>query len=414
MADFIARIISVMSPRGASASGKPGGGAFASSPPGPGSDRDGGGGHRLRHAAVAASLKGEDRFILKPVVKTQTESDGEKSVSFYAVLDGHNGSACVDFSTENILGNIMGCLKAAEREGSVAERISSWREDMPQAMVNAFVKTHEDFMRTGKTSGSTATCAILDGPDLYCAGVGDTKAVFDDGEDVTDLTVFHRVDENVDERDRILAGGGAIKRVEIGGSQHGPLRVDGRLCVSRSFGDPDVSALVSEVPDVSVTRIPASGGRLIIASDGVWDVLSSRQAALFARKYPKDLGRACERVVRKAFTSVSYATMTTRGFRDDTTVVIVDVLPPSCASFADCIRRRKAQVTSNPAAGKITVQMLTNLSSTLDEMDEFFCDEPRAYEDGEVEGEDTTTKERLRGYPVTVMTTKRESRFIQR
>ena len=46
-----------------------------------------------------------------------------------------------------------------------------------------------------------------------------------------------------------------------GYAQHGPLRVDGTLCVSRSLGDIDVTALVSEAPEVCVLRLPPPGGR---------------------------------------------------------------------------------------------------------------------------------------------------------
>jgi len=216
----------------------------------------------------------------------------------------------------------------------------SWEAAMPQAMVNGFVRTHREFASFKKLSGTTATALLVDGMTLYIAGAGDSRAIIDDGKNVFDATIDHRVDTNSKERARVLRGGGLIKRVEIGGTQHGPLRVDGTLCVSRSLGDIDVTALVSEAPEVCVVKLPPNGGRVIIATDGVWDAVSSHQVAKFARKYAEDIERGCERILKKALRA--------KGFRDDTTVIIVDVLPPpesgrGIRNFADVINATKSQ-----------------------------------------------------------------------
>ena len=307
----------------------------------------------VRYATTRADLKGEDRYDIRPLMmKTTRTSNGktnDKIFSYFAVLDGHNGQSCVDFAVHNLLLNILESVDGDEE----------WADALPQAMVNGFVKTHRDFATLKQLSGTTATAVIVDGLNVYVAGAGDSSAILDDGKNVYPLTVDHRVDTNREERERILRGGGTIKRVEVGGTQHGPLRVDGTLCVSRSLGDIDVSALVSESPDICVVKLPPSGGRIIIASDGVWDAVNMNQVAKLARKYPSDLTMACERVVKKALKA--------KGFRDDTTVLIVDVLPIAAApsggeagdatkptavpDFKECIRlpssARKAPVLKN-------------------------------------------------------------------
>ena len=278
----------------------------------------------VKFASVRADLKGEDRYDIRPLMSKPMKKCGDendetedKVFSYFAVLDGHNGQACADFAVHNLLLNIMESVDADDE----------WADALPQAMVNGFVKTHRDFATMKQLSGTTATAVIVDGLNVYVAGAGDSAAILDDGKNVYQLTVDHRVDTNQQERERILNGGGSIQRVEVGGTQHGPLRVDGTLCVSRSIGDVDVSALVSETPDVCVVKLPSSGGRIIIASDGVWDALSAKQVASIARKYPFDLKLSCERVVKK--------TLKAKGFRDDTTVIIVDVLPAPEASIPE-------------------------------------------------------------------------------
>lgn len=87
------------------------------------------------------------------------------------------------------------------------------------------------------------------------------------------------------ERARVLAAGG---RVEWQGCwrvvAESPLpgRPAGGLAVSRSLGDAQFKEplpLVSSDPDVSVTLLRPGDTMLILASDGVWDVLSDQEAA---------------------------------------------------------------------------------------------------------------------------------------
>ena len=278
----------------------------------------------IKYGVCRADLKGEDRYDIKPIMmKNVREHDGSsksKLFSYFAVIDGHNGQACADFTVHNMLLNIM---------DFVSDDALDWNLELPSAMANGFAKTHRDFASQKKLSGATCTSVIVNGRKVLVAGVGDSKAILDDGKKVHELTVDHRVDTNDSERKRILAKGGSIKRVTIGGTQHGPLRVDGTLCVSRSLGDIDVSSLVSETPDVCCVELPDTGGRLIIASDGVWDALSTHKVAHFGRKYPDDPALGCERIIKKALKA--------KGFRDDTTVIIVDVLP-SNGSFQHCIK----------------------------------------------------------------------------
>ncbi|XP_028768272.1 probable protein phosphatase 2C 15 [Neltuma alba] len=62
-----------------------------------------------------------------------------------------------------------------------------------------------------------------------------------------------------------------------------------------------------------------AGGRLIIASDGIWDALSSEMAAKSCLGLPAEL--AAMQVVKEA--------LRTRGIRDDTTCIVVDIIPPN-------------------------------------------------------------------------------------
>ena len=65
----------------------------------------------------------------------------------------------------------------------------------------------------------------------------------------------------------------------------GPLRLwPGGLCVSRSIGDLDSGPLVVPLPHVRQIILPRQGGlRLIMASDGLWDLVTFSKAAKSTR-----------------------------------------------------------------------------------------------------------------------------------
>uniref|UniRef100_A0A0D9Y9H5 protein-serine/threonine phosphatase n=1 Tax=Oryza glumipatula TaxID=40148 RepID=A0A0D9Y9H5_9ORYZ len=121
-------------------------------------------------------------------------------------------------------------------------------------------------------------------------------------------------------RERVTASGGEVGRLSVvGGAEIGPLRCwPGGLCLSRSIGDIDVGEFIVPVPYVKQVKLSNAGGRLIIASDGIWDALSSEAAAKCCRGLPAEL--AAKQVVKEA--------LRTRGLKDDTTCIVVDMIPP--------------------------------------------------------------------------------------
>ncbi|KAG6757738.1 hypothetical protein POTOM_038062 [Populus tomentosa] len=176
-------------------------------------------------------------------------------------------------------------------------------------------------LSSGETSGTTATFVVVDRWTVTVASVGDSRCILDaQGGAVFSLTVDHRLQENVEERKRVTASGGVVGRLStFGGVEIGPLRCwPGGLCLSRSIGDMDVGEFTVPVPFVKQVKLSNAGGRLIIASDGIWDALSSEMAAKSCHGLPAEL--AARQVVKEA--------LRTRGLKDDTTCVVVDIIPP--------------------------------------------------------------------------------------
>ncbi|KAL4610047.1 hypothetical protein ACB092_08G023900 [Castanea dentata] len=267
----------------------------------------------VRYGHAAQSRKGEDYFLIKTDCQ-RVPGNSSSAFSVFAIFDGHNGNAAAIFTKEQLLNHVLGAIpRGLGRE--------EWLQALPRALVAGFVKTDKEFQSRGETSGTTATFVIVDGWTVTVASVGDSRCILDtQGGTVSTLTVDHRLEENVEERERVTASGGEVGRLSIvGGAEIGPLRCwPGGLCLSRSIGDMDVGEFIVPIPYVKQVKLSKAGGRLIIASDGIWDALSSEMAAKSCRGLPAEL--AARQVVKEA--------LRTRGLKDDTTCIIVDIIPP--------------------------------------------------------------------------------------
>ncbi|XP_074311730.1 putative protein phosphatase 2C 5 [Silene latifolia] len=266
----------------------------------------------IKVGQAALAKKGEDYFLVQPDCQ-RIPGNPATSFSVYAIFDGHNGISAAIYAKENLLSNVLSAIP----EGVSREE---WLQALPRALVAGFVKTDIEFQQKGETSGTTVTFVVIDGWTVTVASVGDSRCILDtQGGVVSLLTVDHRLEENEEERQRVTASGGEVGRLNIyGGNEVGPLRCwPGGLCLSRSIGDTDVGEFIVPVPHVKQVKLSDAGGRLVIASDGIWDALSSEAAAKACRGLPADL--AAKLVVKEALRS--------RGLKDDTTCLVVDMIP---------------------------------------------------------------------------------------
>ncbi|XP_055809674.1 probable protein phosphatase 2C 15 isoform X1 [Solanum dulcamara] len=267
----------------------------------------------VRYGCAAQSKKGEDFYLMRTDCQ-RVQGNPSSSFSVFAIFDGHNGTAAAVFSKDHLLNHVLSAIpRGLGRD--------EWLHALPRALVAGFVKTDKEFQRKGQTSGTTATFVIVDRWTVTVASVGDSRCILDtQGGAVSELTVDHRLEENAEERERVTASGGEVGRLSIcGGTEIGPLRCwPGGLCLSRSIGDMDVGEFIVPIPYVKQVKLSTAGGRLIIASDGIWDAVSSDMAAKSCRGLPAEL--AARQVVKEALRS--------RGLKDDTTCIVVDIIPP--------------------------------------------------------------------------------------
>jgi len=190
--------------------------------------------------------------------------------AFYAVYDGHAGAEAAAVAADLVHVEII--KEAAFAEGRVEEAL---REGFRKADALILEKSARD----GWKNGTTAVVGFVLSRTVYVANVGDSEAIMgrrqSDGS-LKPVVLSHKhKPTDKDEKERIRAAGG---HVVFG-------RLFGDLAVSRSLGDPDYKQPLSEAnyisaePHVSANRLQIGKDEfLVIACDGLWDVISHQDA----------------------------------------------------------------------------------------------------------------------------------------
>lgn len=166
---------------------------------------------------------------------------------------------------------------------------------------------------TNPNCGTTALALVLAAGTLTVAHAGDTRAVLavSDGDTVR-LSADHRP-SRPDEAARIEASGGLVL------TSSGTARVNGILAVSRSLGDRDLKAFVIADPEVATRPLTPADEFAVVASDGVWDVLSDDAAVAAVR------GALAGGCTPTAAASVLVRLAYSMGSKDDISALVVDL-----------------------------------------------------------------------------------------
>ncbi|XP_055827947.1 protein phosphatase 2C 37-like [Solanum dulcamara] len=118
--------------------------------------------------------------------------------------------------------------------------------------------------------GSTAVVAVVTPNKIIVSNCGDSRAVLCRNGVAIPLSIDHKPDRP-DELNRIEEAGGRVIYWD------GP-RVLGVLAMSRAIGDSYLKPYVTSEPEVTIKERTVEDECLILASDGLWDVVSNETA----------------------------------------------------------------------------------------------------------------------------------------
>ncbi|EEH53837.1 uncharacterized protein MICPUCDRAFT_41863 [Micromonas pusilla CCMP1545] len=293
----------------------------------------------VRVAHSRKVMKGEDKSFASPdVVWTPARVDGDGAegcsaspppsschFSVFGLFDGHGGKAAAEHCAETLVPCILDALDARGPIARDDDAEDALEERLPAALVDAFAASDAQFLLKDIHSGATATIVCVNGRCVTSAAVGDSLATIDTGShhqrnstkssggasSASRLTPEHRLDTSASERNRIEAAGGEVRATAFEeGKPVGPLRVwPGGLAVSRSMGDRDGKK-------GGAFYLTPPGFRIVLASDGLWDAVTVKQASSCGAKIGTQAAAAalCKLAQKQ------------KDNRDDITVVVCDFL----------------------------------------------------------------------------------------
>ena len=171
-------------------------------------------------------------------------------------------------------------------------------------------------------AGCTSVVALIHGSTIYVANAGDSRCVVNRDGRALEMSIDHKP-ELPGERDRILKAGGMV---EDG-------RVMGNLNLSRSIGDleykrnnslPAKDQMITAFPEVKIEQLGNRDLFMVLACDGVWDMLTSQECINFV----------AQRINNKSLTVIAEETLdrclapdiaSSGGLGcDNTTIVVVE------------------------------------------------------------------------------------------
>jgi protein phosphatase 2C len=270
------------------------------------------------------------------------------TADFFGVYDGHGGFQVANYCRDRIhlaLSEEIEIVKEDFLKGSIG---NNWQQMWEKALLNCFVKVNAEVggVRVGNHGnadasegylepvatgavGSTAVVAIVCPTHLIVANCGDSRAVLCRGKAAMPLSVDHKPDRE-DERARIEALGGKVFYWQ-------GFRVSGVLAMSRSIGDNYLEPYVIPDPEMMFVQRTKEDECLILASDGLWDVMTNEEACDFARKRiliwhkrnmgsnpPEGRGEGIDPAAQDAADYLSRLALH-RGSGDNISVIVVDL-----------------------------------------------------------------------------------------
>ncbi|XP_061368928.1 protein phosphatase 2C 37-like isoform X2 [Gastrolobium bilobum] len=203
-------------------------------------------------------------------------SFSQEKFNYFGVFDGHGCSHVATMCKERL-------HEIVKEEIHVARENLEWKSTMEHAFARMDDEV-QSWSQSNQTSpcrcelqtphcdavGSTAVVAVVTQDKLVVSNCGDSRAVLCRKGVAIPLSSDHKPDRP-DELLRVQAAGGRVIYWD------GP-RVLGVLAMSRAIGDNYLKPYVISEPEVTVTERSDEDECLILASDGLWDVVSNDTA----------------------------------------------------------------------------------------------------------------------------------------
>lgn len=296
----------------------------------------------MEDAAVA-----RPRFLRIPSemlmdVPSANEVNQKLSADMFGIYDGHGGSQVSNYCQDRLHLALIEEMDIAKENLHSGILECNSKERWEKIFLNCFRKVDSEVGGLGTTGasdpslvpiapeavGSTAVVAVVCSTHIIVANCGDSRAVLCRGKLPFPLSVDHKP-EREDEYERIEAAGGKVINWQ-------GYRVSGVLGMSRSIGDRYLRPYVIPEPELMFVPRVREDECLILASDGLWDVITNEEACDVARRrillwhkkncdaLSKERGESIDPAAQDAADYLSRLALQ-RGSKDNISVIVVDL-----------------------------------------------------------------------------------------
>lgn len=248
--------------------------------------------HRIRYASC--EMQGW-RNTMEDAKLANIALDAETML--FGVFDGHGGKEVAEFVARHFCEELLrnrsyqqGNLEQALKENFLhmdemlrtpdgLKEVIRIAKDLPN---NYPVEADSSMM----VAGCTAVVALIRNRTLYVANAGDSRCVISREGRAVEMSMDHKPDLP-EELNRIVRAGGTV---DDG-------RVMGNLNLSRSIGDleykknlniPQKDQMITAYPEVKIEPLTDKDDFIVLACDGVWDMLTSQECINFVAQRIKN------------------------------------------------------------------------------------------------------------------------------
>lgn len=243
----------------------------------------------------------EDAHLAVP----QLEGEAWQGIALFSVMDGHGGEHVAHFcqkympdeivkgSSKDVCGSLISAFHRMDEMLADPDRLEELRSMAHPTFLGGMGgkawSAHPDWI------GCTAVVCCVCPDKVVVANCGDSRAVLCRQGQAVPLSEDHKPN-CPNEKRRIAKAGGSIERQQYGSIVQ--FRVNGNLNLSRSIGDLEYKKnphlapneqMICSTPDVQIFPRQACDEFMVLACDGIWDVMGSQDVIDFVRdRLPQD------------------------------------------------------------------------------------------------------------------------------
>jgi serine/threonine protein phosphatase PrpC len=258
-------------------------------------------------SVIGKRTSNEDKhFILQNI---DGKDETKAPINLYGVCDGHGGRFVSKFLSEKLPCVFINNQVAYPLKTTFVKQVFQYFQD----------ELKKNHLKNAINTGSTCLIVVqyMKGPNMFLnvINTGDSRCIICRNNIGISLTKDHKPDMP-EEKTRIKELGGEIEF----DAEDDCCRIKG-LSVSRAFGDIAASPYVVCTPDMFKYEIKSQDKFMVIACDGLYDVLDNQTIVNFILNQCYDLKTGMRTTTKIAKKLAEYAI--SKGSMDNITVIVV-------------------------------------------------------------------------------------------